>query len=542
MQVLRDSGETPVASPPTPAPAAEKPFDPEATLPIADPGAPVAGEAKPEPRQEKPFDPELTDKGAFRAPREASDWHGGQPLQEMVTDPTGRSQPSDPLKPARLFDGMSMQSTSGEKPLDVSLPGRTVLPPPPVTDPAFLCVTRGPGQGTSVAVPEGEHPIGRSANCFLCLAHSSVSREHALFKRVGNQFYIRDAASGGGTKINGVRLEGTAEVVPGDQLQIGLSVLVLRHGPVTGPEMTDPLGFTSLQASKKTSGAWLWVGAIATSLASAALASVLLTPMGERLFHGAPRAGQPAATPSVTAPAEPRPTDPSLPAARPDTEPEVDTSDVNLDSDIQIKTARRDDPPAADPALEPMAPTRPQPAKAAPRPRRVVPDPAATLVPPPPRPAAPTTKASEALRLFNEGEVDASINAAQASGSAALALKLSNFRKEAALAETARANGEAMGAVRHLSAAAAIDEALTRGWSKPGTEVRAELTRLLLGLGEKALGAGDAAQAVVLLEKALGYGPGNEKATAMLKDARAKKTGGAAPKDPRSEADKAFGN
>jgi hypothetical protein len=83
-----------------------------------------------------------------------------------------------------------------------------------------------------------------------------------------------------------VRLEGTAEVVPGDQIQIGASVLVLRHGPVVGPEMTDPLGFTFGGAQAKgPNGAWLWVGAIATALASAALASVLLTPVGERLFQ-----------------------------------------------------------------------------------------------------------------------------------------------------------------------------------------------------------------------------------------------------------------
>lgn len=539
VQLLTPSGETPIAT--KPAPPQEKPFDPEATLPVEDPAKPFSELLQQQASKMEPdgkgWDPEKTDKGAFRPPSPSE----RPPPEELVTDPTGRgqpsqpSQPSGPLKPARLFDNVPMQRVSGEKPLELSLPGRTVLPPP-AADPAFLCVTRGPGQGTSVAVPDGEHPIGRSASCFLCLAHTSVSREHALFKRVGNQFYIRDAASGGGTKINGVRLEGTAEVVPGDQIQIGASVLVLRHGPVVGPEMTDPLGFSVARSSKKSGGVWLWVGAIATSLASAALASVLLTPLGERLFHSPPRAIQMPVTPAMTAPEKPAPAEPApKPAAG---EPEVDSVDVNLDSEIQVKTARREDlPPAGDP-LEPVARPAPKPA-----PRVARRDPA--LAPPAPKPLAPTTKASEALRLFNEGEVDASINAAKDSGSAALAVRLTNFRKEAALAEAARAGGDPLAAVRHLSAAAAIDESLTRGWSKPGTEVRAELTRLLLGLAEKSLSAGAPAQAVVYLEKALVYGPGNEKATTLLKDAKARKAGAATPaseppKDSRSEADKAF--
>ncbi|MGC4119042.1 MAG: FHA domain-containing protein [Myxococcales bacterium] len=533
VQLLTNSGETPIATAPVP----EKPFDPDATMPMPDPSLPEKL------LKQTSFDPESTDKGSFRAPKELPD--RSRPPEEMLTDPTGRSQqsqPSDPLRPARLFDGVP-PSTSGERPL--FLGSRTVLPPPPpVTEPAFLCVTRGPGQGTSVAVPEGEHPIGRSANCFLCLAHSSISREHALFKRVGNQFYIRDAASGGGTKINGVRLEGTAEVVPGDQIQIGAAVLVLRHGPVIGAEMTDPQGFSIVGQQPRKSSAWLWAGAIATAFASAAFASVVLTPVGERLFQGRPRpVAMPATPAAVTAP-------PSIPRPTGEPEVEVDAADVNLDGEVQIKSARHGDPAAAGttdvgPALEPVI-ARPQP-KATPRPRPKV-DPTAALVPPPPspppapKPAAPTTKASEALRLFNEGEVEASIEAAKSSNSSALALKLASFRKEVALAQTSRTNGDALSAVRHLSAAAATDESLTRGWSKPGTEVRAELTRLLIELSEKALGSGDAAQAAVFAEKALVYGPGNEKAGSLLKDAKAKKAGGAPAKDPRSEADKAFDN
>jgi hypothetical protein len=125
----------------------------------------------------------------------------------------------------------------------------------------------------------------------------------------------------------------------------------------------------------------------------------------------------------------------------------VDTADVNLDSDIEIKSARRADAPApGDPALEPCSPpARSRPGRTARAGTEPTPPRRSSRRPRPSRRAHP--KAREALRLFNEGEVEASIEAARASGSSALALRLASFRKEAALGESARSSGDSLGAV-----------------------------------------------------------------------------------------------
>lgn len=483
----------------------EKPFDPESTLPMTAEARQriLAGE--------KPFDPERTQEGA---------------------------PPEPPLPRENLFEGVQ-PVLSGERPVDITgpAPARRKGQDP---NPAFLCVARGPGKGFSVAIPEGEHPIGRSSTCFLCIAHPSLSREHALFRREGNRFFVRDANSASGTRLNGVRIDAAAEVVPGDQIQLGDAVLILRHGPVVGPEMTDPGTMEATRAPAGTrpvlSGTLL--GALVlTTVASATLASIVFTPLGTRLFKPA--------KPPETAVQPPAPAPPPVaPAPAP-------ASDIAIEGDIEVKASVRDLPaplpipspvapiappgpepvpgPAAAAADPPAATTNPSPTPAA-KPAEPLPDPTVPLVAPlrprPPAattaPAINTTKASEALRLFNEGEVEAAITAAKESQSP-IAGKLASFRKELDLAQQKLSLQDGLGAVRHLSAAANLDEQLTRGWSKPGGQVRAELTKLLVSLAEKSLTAGDAAQAAVLAEKALVYGPGNEKAERLLADAKAKK-------------------
>ena len=313
--------------------------------------------------------------------------------------------------------------------------------------------------------------------------------------------------------------------------------------PLINPGPLDP------QPRPKKSASWLWVGGLAIVLAGAALASVLLSPVGERLFQRPPRVVRVAQAPLVTAPepaaVEPKPAEPK--PAKPE------PSDVTLDGEVEIKLAPSEEraPAEPEPELEPVVPAK-QEAR-----REAMPDPTAPLVrqPPPPKQRGPTTKAGEALRLFNEGEVEAAIDAAKDSGSSSLATRLVSFRKEAALGESARAKGDTKSAMRHLATAAALDDKLSRGWSKPGAEVRAELTRVLVELGEQELTAGDATQASVLLQKALVYGPGDEKALQLLRKVKTSQALQAdvakeptpepaaepAPPDPRSEADKAFG-
>jgi hypothetical protein len=357
----------------------------------------------------------------------------------------------------------------------------------------------------------------------LAIAHDSLSREHALLKRASNRFWLRDAGSQFGTRVNGRRLDASMEVFPGDQIEIGDAVLFLRAGPVTDPLLTEP-GLDYAIGGRRRSPMMLWIGAGATALASAALAAVLLTPFGERFFRGPshpPVASRPA-------PAEDQPT--SLAAA---------PSDITLDGEIEIKGAGR----------EPLAPLKPPGAEPEPTPVPAVPDPA-------PHPhVSPTAAATEALRLFNEGQLDQAIAAGRNGGAQTVAMKIWAFRKEMHTAQADLSFNDGAGAIRHYSAAATLDDELSRGWSKPGAQVRSELTRLLTMAGESALAQKNPAQAIALLEKARVYAPGNARVEQLLKTAREQKAAGVAPsgeasppppapkpKGARSAADQAFGD
>ncbi|MBI5542641.1 MAG: FHA domain-containing protein [Deltaproteobacteria bacterium] len=485
-------------------PASAKPFDAETTVPM---------------RRKGPIDPEVTDTSGL-SPAVVRQALAADPLTPVSeTLPTqGAAEESASFNPAMILEG-SGPSIAGEEPLVVSAPPAALAPP--VSDPAYLCVTRGPGAGTSVSIPEGEHPIGRSDTCFLCIAHPSLSREHTLLKRVGNRFYVRDANSNRGTLLNGVRIQSTCEVIPGDQLVLGDAVLVLRHGPVIGPEFTMP-GAVATTPPKR-SPALLWLGIAATILGGAALASVLLTPMGERLFRGRPAAPAASASPTLAAPTPPTP--PVAVAPPP--------SDINLVDEIVVKpTVAHDDLPIQ---LAELAPAKPSgPDRRPHRPLAVGPAAAGSPAEPGPRPAHAAVSATEAIRLFNENKVDEAISVARRAGSSSLLSKLTAFKREAGLGQADLSFQDGAGAIRHFSAAAAIDEDLTRGWSTPGARVRSELTQLLIVAGEQALAQGNAGQAVTLLDKALFYGPGNEKAERLLQDARGKKD--SSPSAPKDEA------
>ncbi len=71
--------------------------------------------------------------------------------------------------------------------------------------------------------PEGPGPwtIGRADACRLVIAHGTISRRHAMLKRLADgEFEIRDLGSMNGTWVNGWRVE-RAVVRPGDVLRLG---------------------------------------------------------------------------------------------------------------------------------------------------------------------------------------------------------------------------------------------------------------------------------------------------------------------------------
>jgi tetratricopeptide (TPR) repeat protein len=152
------------------------------------------------------------------------------------------------------------------------------------------------------------------------------------------------------------------------------------------------------------------------------------------------------------------------------------------------------------------------------------------------------------MALYEAGDTDGAITAARSSGNNGLANRIASFKKELSSARADLAGKDGAGAVKHYTAALAIDDELSKGWGKLGGQIRVELSKLYEMAGLQSLEKGDHARAASSFEKALKFAPESEKLKALLQKAR-NGGGGAAPEsekdkpaaDPRSAADQAFG-
>ncbi|HTW10680.1 MAG TPA: DUF3662 and FHA domain-containing protein [Acidimicrobiales bacterium] len=88
-----------------------------------------------------------------------------------------------------------------------------------------------PGQGTAtLTLPDGRRVVldqstvtmGRLPECELAIADSGVSRRHAEVRRgPDNSWVVADLGSTNGTKVNGLRINGTRELQNGDEITVG---------------------------------------------------------------------------------------------------------------------------------------------------------------------------------------------------------------------------------------------------------------------------------------------------------------------------------
>jgi hypothetical protein len=67
--------------------------------------------------------------------------------------------------------------------------------------------------------------LGRSRQCDVVLDDPNVSRKHAEIRPRGGSWVLTDLGSTNGSSINGRRIDGPEVVKPGDELEIGTSVI-----------------------------------------------------------------------------------------------------------------------------------------------------------------------------------------------------------------------------------------------------------------------------------------------------------------------------
>jgi Nif-specific regulatory protein len=101
-----------------------------------------------------------------------------------------------------------------------------------------LLVITGPDQGVSYPIAVDSFAIGRSPSNQLWLAGASVSREHCVILRRGDDFTIRDLGSFHGTLVNDARVTERA-LANGDCITIGGTLLRFLTGEEVACEETS---------------------------------------------------------------------------------------------------------------------------------------------------------------------------------------------------------------------------------------------------------------------------------------------------------------
>lgn len=94
-------------------------------------------------------------------------------------------------------------------------------------DPVVMLVDEG--SGTEFPVLYWENSIGRSKSCDICLPDAAVSRDHAVFMRREEGWFICDTGSKGGVTVNGRKIKTRKLVNIGDRVTLGNITLTLRN-------------------------------------------------------------------------------------------------------------------------------------------------------------------------------------------------------------------------------------------------------------------------------------------------------------------------
>jgi pSer/pThr/pTyr-binding forkhead associated (FHA) protein len=86
---------------------------------------------------------------------------------------------------------------------------------------ALLVVRRGPNVGARFLLDADLTTVGRHPDADIFLDDVTVSRRHAEFLRGSTEFEVKDLGSLNGTYLDGNRIQGTAPLHDGAEVQVG---------------------------------------------------------------------------------------------------------------------------------------------------------------------------------------------------------------------------------------------------------------------------------------------------------------------------------
>ena len=161
---------------------------------------------------------------------------GVQPEPEPPPPPVFTESTSAPSSDM----GATAVGPAGGTVAPASSPSATMAMQPDVArSMAWVVVTRGPSEGKSIQLKEGNNTIGRAFDSDLQIDDASVSRSHAMVSVKGEEFTLIDLGSAGGTRIGEYRIAGKrvsegAEIAVGNTRLRLISVDVAHGAPSSG--------------------------------------------------------------------------------------------------------------------------------------------------------------------------------------------------------------------------------------------------------------------------------------------------------------------
>jgi DNA-binding winged helix-turn-helix (wHTH) protein len=120
--------------------------------------------------------------------------------------------------------------------------GSVEAEPAPTPDllPGGTSVCRLLWAGREIALPEGEHLLGRDEGCLVRSRSVRVSRHHAKITVAAGRAVLQDLGSRNGTSVGGRRIEGPVELALGDTIEVGPEEIVFLGPGGSGSTVTDP--------------------------------------------------------------------------------------------------------------------------------------------------------------------------------------------------------------------------------------------------------------------------------------------------------------
>lgn len=143
-------------------------------------------------------------------------------LERKVDDVSRAQATPTPTPVSGMGSGMPVASTATI--IDRKPQAATIIDVPTTGD--TLTVRSGNGRGNIYDLPQEDITVGRDSSGYIVVDDGKVSGKHLKLTYNGMTWFVFDLGSTNGTYLNGRRLQGQHELVDGDEIKIGDTILV----------------------------------------------------------------------------------------------------------------------------------------------------------------------------------------------------------------------------------------------------------------------------------------------------------------------------